>query len=371
MKKHNKITLGMFIGITFTALSVVGSTAGSLAWYAYSRAVRVSFQGTSVAKSSLLSVGIVDDSHYLTSEKEAEYGLTREEYDGHSIVFTTKVDGIDYHVIQDYLFNSPYAVNMLLPLTTNARAVGDQSALTLYESPVHGQTSMTTLADTTHYVKLPLAFKMEDSNGDNIEDIDIWLTSANTQASGENIDQALRLFVENSQRKFLMKPADKGVNTGTTRVGGPLDLDNDGTYDYNLSNHHELYYGQVSGDFVWASEKYGVPFDEAPLVNINGVSNLTESTFYSRHNEDAILPDYSLLHPAYVEYVPFGKVKPSVVNNQYVEGDTGIKIACTDSTDSVGYVTFTIFIEGWDHVVIDQAANYSFNLSLEFKVKNQ
>lgn len=360
----------MFAGIIFTALSVIGSTAGSLAWYAYSRAVRVSFQGTSVAKSSLLSVGIVDDNHYLSPEKEAEYALTREEHDGHSILFTTKVDGIDYRVIQDYLFNSPYAVNLLLPLTTNARSIYDDGQLYLFESPVHGQTSMTTIADTSHYVKLPLAFKMEDTDGNNMEDVDIWLTSANTQASGENIDQALRLFVENSQRKFLMKPADKGTTTGFTKVGGPLDLDNDGTYDYNLSDHHELYYGQSTGSFVWDSQEYGIPKESAPYDNINEVTNTVESTFYSKHNIEAILPDYSRITPARVEYVPFGQVKPSVVDNQYVVGDTGIVIACTDSTDGVGYVTFTVYIEGWDHVVIDQAANYSFNLSLEFKVNN-
>ena len=371
MKKHNKYTLGMFAGIAFTVFSVIGSTAGSLAWYAYSRTTRVNFTGTSVAKSSLLSVGLVDDYHYLSDEKVAQYELTREEYDGHSILFTHKVDGIDSSVIQDYLFNSPYAVNILLPLSTQARALESLGALTLYESPIHGDTVIDTPAITTHYVKLPLAFLMKDSDDNNIEDVDIWLTSADTQASGENIDQALRMYVENSQRKFLMKPADKGTASGKTKVGGPLDLDGDGTYDYNLSTHKEMYYGQSSDTFVWPENKYGIPKDTAPYDNVNGVTDLRESTFYSKHNMDAFVPDYSLVFPAVSEYYPFGKVKPSVdPSGNYCEGDTGFAIAKTDSEDGVGYVTFTIFIEGWDHVVVDRASNYEFNLSLEFKVNN-
>ena len=372
MKKHNKITIGLVAGTLLTAITVIGSTAGTLAWYAYSRTTRVSFVGTSVAKSALLNVGIVDDGHFLSDEKVAEYDLSREEFDGHSIVFTHKVDGIDYHVIQDYLFRSQYAVNLLLPLTTNARAINDQSALTLYESPVHGDTVLDTEAATSHYVRLQLAFRLDNGTGGNVEDEPVWLTSANSQASGKDIDKSLRIFVENSQRKFLMKPSDNSTVPARTAVGGPLDLDGDGTYDYDIGSHLELYYGQFSGVKEYSDTIYGIPKEDAPYVNINHVTNETESTFYSKHNEDAKILDYTKIDPVYAYYYPFGYVKPQVdANNNYVEGDTGFMIACTDSEDGIGYVTFTIFIEGWDHVVIDQAANYSFNLSLKFETNKQ
>lgn len=371
MKRHNKFTLGIFAGLAVSIISVIGSTAGSLAWYAYSRSTRVNFVGTSVAKSALLNVGIVDDNHFLSDEKVAYYELSREEYDGHSIVFTHKVDGIDYHVIQDYLFRSSYAVNLLFPLTTQARALNDQGALALFESPMHGDAVLDTDAQTSHYVKLPLAFKMDNGDGNNIENKDIWLTSANSQASGENIDQALRIFVENSQRKFLMKPSDKGTSTGRTKVGGPLDLDGDGTYDYNLSTNEELYYGQYSGVKSYSSTKYGIPKDDADFDNVNGVTDLRESTFYAKHNEDAYILDYTKLSALYCEYQPFGKVMPSIDSNgEYIEGATGIKMCSTDSEDGVGYVTFTIYIEGWDHSVVDRAANYNFNLSLKFETNS-
>ncbi|MDT3388479.1 MAG: hypothetical protein LIR46_12070 [Bacteroidota bacterium] len=369
MKKHNKITLGLAAGMFVTALTVFGSTAGTLAWYVYSRTTRVNFVGTSVAKSALLNVGIVDDNHYLTDEKVAEYELTREEYDGHSIVFTHKVDGIDYHVIQDYLFaGGQYAVSMLLPLTTQERAISDANALALFESPTHGDTIIDTTADTHHYVKLPLAFRMDNGSGESVHDENIWLTDVKTQATGKNIHQALRVFVENSQRKLLMKPADMGTAIGKTAVGGPLDLDGDGTYYYDGGTHLEHYYGQFSGYKEYSSDPYGIPKETAPYDNVNDVTDLTESTFYSKHNEDAKILDYTKINPVFAEYYPFGYVKPQLDSEgKYIEGTTGFKIACTDSTDGVGYVTFTIYIEGWDHVVIDQASNYSFNLSMKFE----
>lgn len=366
----------MGLGFAMTTLGIIGSTAGTLAWYAYSRSIRVNFIGTSVAKSALLNVGIVDDAPYkLSDEKLAQYELTREEFDGHSIVFTHKTDGIDYHVIQDYLFNSEYAVNMLFPLTTRARQINSPSNLSLFESPTHGVTSITTEASTTHYVKLPLAFRMTDANNDNIHGKNVWLTSANAVASGQDIHKSLRLFIENSQRKFLVKPSDNGTTIGRTYVGGLLDLDGDGTYDYNVGTHQEYYYGDFSGVKTYSEEEYGEPKESAPYDNVNNVTNLVESTFYSKHNEHAKLLDLSQIYPAYVEHYPFGLVKPDTDENgnyfENTENGHGMMMCTTDSADGVGYVTFTIFIEGWDHVVIDQAANYSFNLSLKFEVNKE
>lgn len=369
MKRHNKVTFGLLVGGAITAVGVVGSTAGSLAWYVFSSSTRINFVGTSIANSALLHAGLVDDLHYLSDEKITEYNLTREEYDGHSIVFSRSTDGLGYKVIQDYLFQSEYAVNLLFPVTTQTRALTDQYDLNLYESPFHGEAVIGNIAKKGHYVKLPLAFRMKNNNGDNVSGEDIWLTSSNVKASGIKIEDSLRIFIENSQRKFLMKPNDRTTNTGVTKVGGILDLDGDGTYDYDLASKKELYYGQYTGSLVYADEEYGIPKADAPYDNVNGVTDTSESTFYSKHNEEAYIIDQSQVTPKTVEYYPLGKVRPSTdADGKYYEGATGIKITTTDSEDGIGYANFTIFIEGWDHVVVDKAANYSFNLSLKFEV---
>ena len=370
MKREHKITIGLLAGGLVTFLTVIGSTAGSLAWYVYSVSTRVSFVGTSVAKSALLNVGLVDDSHWLSDEKVTEFSLSRETYDGHSIVFTHATDGLNSTVIQQYLFaGKTYASHQLFPLTTQSRVLADQSELVLYESPLSGNTSMTDLAKAEHYVRLPLAFYLTDTNGNPTPNIDVWLTSANIQAEGQHIDEAVRVFIENSQRKFLMKPADKSTTVGSNKVGGLLDLDDNGTYDYNIGDGKELYYGQYNGTLTHSATPYGEPEATAPYDNVNGVTDLTPSTFYAKHYENAYCVDLTKLTPKTVEYYPFGLVKPSIkTDGTYYEGATGIKMTSTDSASNIGYATFTIFIEGWDHVVVNQATNYSFNLSLKFEV---
>lgn len=373
MKTHNKFTLSFLITGMITVLSVIGSTAGSLAWYIYSRSVRVEFIGTSIAKSALLSVGIIDNAPYKIKQSTIEkYKLSREPYDGNSIVFTSSSDGLDYHVIQEYLTSSGYAVDMLFPLTTQDREISDD--LTLYESPLHGETNIKrvdNIAKISHYVVLPLAFKMTDPSGGNKANVDVWMTSASVKASGEDIDKALRLFVENSQRKFLMNPSDKSTSAGSTKVGGLLDLNKDGLYDYDKTDENkEYYYGDMTDDstITWANTEYGVPKESAQYDNVNDVSDETESTFYAKHAEEAHLANLTNVTPKVAKYETMGTVKPSYDgDNNYCEGDTGIRITTTNSTDKVGYVTFTIFIEGWDHAVVDKAANYSFTLSLAFE----
>ena len=371
-----------------SVLALVASIAGSLAWYAYNRNVYFSFVGTSVAKSTLINVGLVDDDHYLSDSKVEQYELVREEVDGHSIVFTHSSKGFSVQAIREYLFQSPYAVSMLYPLTTQERHLKNNddsynnSDLTLYRAPEYGDYIISREATKSDYVFLPFAFKISDTDGNNIKNTDIWLTDASTQASGENIDQSVRVFIHNktSQRKFLMKPADSTTTQGETKVGGLLDLDGDGTYDYDKSNGNEYYYGQYEeASITNATTKYNVPFDDAPFENVNGVVGITPtsqaSTFYAKHNENAYcvnlkdVGDNPLVTPKVAEYETFGTVNPSVLSNgDYYAGATGIPVANTGNTTGIGYVDFTIFIEGWDHVVIDRAIGYQFNLGLRFEI---
>ena len=61
MIKEKKLSLRLSILAGLVTLGLLGSTAGSLAWYAYSRTVSLGFVGTTIASSSLLNVGIVDN----------------------------------------------------------------------------------------------------------------------------------------------------------------------------------------------------------------------------------------------------------------------------------------------------------------------
>ena len=383
MKTNKKVTIGLISLACLTSAALIGTAAGSLAWYAYSRTGAISYRGTSIANTALLNVGIVDDGvvvnnstrHCISDETIEAYGLKREPSgDGHSIVFTHSSNGFDYHVIEEFLSNAGYAVDKLSPLTTQERAIDATSALSLFKSPEYGQTNINQSAVHTDYVYLPLAFRVGDgSNSTTAISTDIWLTGASVTVERENINQAVRVFIENSTTKFLMKPADNATSRGATKVGGMLDLDGDGTYDYNeRDNNKEYYYGQYTGTPTLDTNEYGVDYSTAPFINVNGVTDTSEpSTFYAKHFKGSrIITNLDNITPKVAEYETFGTVMPSINNDtgDYYVGDTGISITETSGTNGIGYANFTIFVEGWDHSVIDKAAGYKFNLDLKFEI---
>ena len=365
---------------TLAGLGIIGSTAGSLAWYAYSSSTRISFVGTSVAKSVLLNVGIVDNNHYISDEKVEQYKLEREEIDSKSIVFSKSTNGLDYRAISEYLKGSQHASNQLFPLTT--RSIGlnlnPSDSFKLYKAPNYGETDLTALADISDYVEIPFAFKVDTVGTSGVVATDVWLTESSITASGQNIDQAVRVYINNGQRSFIFKPADKTMTNGGTNVGGLLDLEGDGTYDYDKFSHKEYYYGESNvepGHYTYSDTEYGIPYDDADFENVNHVSDTSDkSTFYAKHNFEAYTVDLTGVTPKQAEYHTFGTVKPmtDAVGNYYegdpAQGGTGYKITSTSSITGVGYATFIIYIEGWDHAVIDKAVGYRFSLGLRFEM---
>ena len=360
---------------TLAGLGIIGSTAGSLAWYAYSSSTRISFVGTSVAKSVLLNVGIVDNNHYISDEKVEQYKLEREEIDSKSIVFSKSTNGLDYRAISEYLKGSQHASNQLFPLTT--RSIGlnlnPSDSFKLYKAPNYGETNLTALADISDFVEIPFAFKVDTVGTSGVVATDVWLTESSITASGQNIDQAVRVYINNGQRSFIFKPADKTMTNGATNVGGLLDLEGDGTYDYDKLDQKEYYYGESNidpQDYTWSVDEYGIPYDEADFDNVNHVTNTSDkSTFYAKHNFEAKTIDLTGVTPLTAGYHSFGTIKPMTdINGNHYEGATGYKIATTSPVSGVGYATFTIYIEGWDNVVIDKAVGYKFSLGLRFEM---
>ena len=369
MKENKKRSLGFGLVAIATAMAMLASTAGSLAWYAYSRSVRFSFIGTSVAQSALLNVGLVDNEGYFSDDDLVEFELTKERHDDNWICFSNSRSGLSVKAIQKYLFNSNHAVSRLFPVTTQARSLLDQSDLQLYKAPEAAETQFTIGAKDTDYSVLPFAFKIINEDAQYVEGKQVWLTESVCKAE-LNMEKAVRVFVEGTNKKFLMRPADQQNDTGKTKVGGLLDLDGDGAYDYDKSSMLEYCYGQFDGTPSHSSTPYPDDPEHDVCVDVNGTGDSDEqSTFYAKHYPNSYIGDYSSAPPLEAEYYCFGAVKPNMrENGQYYVGDSGIPIASTSSGSKIGYATFTIFIEGWDHALIDKVEGLSFNLGLRFEI---
>ena len=366
MNAKRKANLVLLSIASVTSLALIGSTMGTLSWYAYSTHTLLSYTGTSVRKSVLLNVGIVDNNNYISAATIQEHHLVRETLDNNSIVWTTSSDGLDGEVIQDYLEDSPYAYNMLSPVTSNERAINATSDLVLYESPEFGKTSINKVADQDSYVKIPFAFKIMNNESQLVANQKIWLTDADVQTSGHHLNDAVRVFVNNSQEKFLLKPNDNATSTSSTKVGGLLDLNGDKIYDYNVENSNEFIYGRYTGTPSFVTNPQGIDYYD----NINHTIYQEDSTFYAQHSKDANILSASSVTFLEAHYETFGTVKPKVSGDGtfYSEDGIGKPIAYTDSQAGVGYSELTIFIEGWDHAIVNEAAGYSFNLGLQFEI---
>lgn len=366
--KKLSLRLGLLLGVTSVAL--FASTAGSLAWYAYSRSVKFSFVGTTVTKSALLNIGIVDEQNLFTDEDLGDFELTRE-FDGDkNICFSKSKSGLSLKAIQKYLFNYNYAVSQLSPITTKARALDDQTYPNLYKSPEFSDIDLQTPAKTNDYVRIPFAFKIINEDAEYVEGKSVWLTDAVCSAEYD-IEESIRVYVEGTSQNFLFRPADGHTGTGATKVGGLLDLDGDGKYDYDRGTLEEYLYG----DFEQAPSLITTPYPDDDehdrLEDINGTNANEASTFLAKHHPGSSYYDsFASKPPKVAEYYNYGQVKPSIssTNGEYYAGDTGIPICSTSEGHKIGYATFTIYVEGWDHSVIDKAAGYQFNLGLKFEI---
>lgn len=382
--KHRLIVTGMAI---VTGVAFFASTAGTLAWYAYATRVSLSFTGTSVRKSELIHVGLVDGSwvideehpdgwddpstHKFTDREVFDYELTREVCGNNSIVWTTASTGFPTEAIKTFLSRSNYAYNLLSPVSTKSRALNVNTDIVLYQSPGYGITNVTELALTSQYVRLPFAFKSIGSDSKTIKNKKVWLTDAEVLADDKRINEAVRLFVDNGTDKYLVNPNIEENETGFTYVGGLLDLDGDGTYDYDISNNKEYVYGDRTGDPTYGQSGYVPPEPYLP-DNVNNVDEdyVDEglSTFYAKHKEGVLVANTSGVTYSRAEYETFGSIKPAVLSTGYFDEDSGRPITITSNTDGIGYATLTVFLEGWDHSIRNAAIGYKFSLGLTFEI---
>ena len=374
MNKEKKLSLRLGLLAGIISLGMLGSTAGTLAWYAYSRSVTVSYVGTTVASSSLLNVGLVDNGEYFSDEDLVNFDLQLEEItEGENttnrIVWSRARSGFSLDALRHYLGKSPYAVDKLSPVTTKARAYDASTNLSLFRSPEFGETDFSGAAETNSYVVLPFAFRVINENSEYVDGKNVWLTDA-TIETNHDAESSIRIFVDNGNSKFLMQPSDKTDLIGSTKVGGLLDLVGDGIYDRDTSTNKEFCYGEFENTPQYAETGYSGP---NTLVNVNGVEDeVTGTTFLAKHYPGVLVPNIQAAIPKVQTHAGVGKVKPSVdASGQfYVDPDNGngLPVATTSEGSRIGYSTLTIFAEGWDHSIIDQNVNYSFNLGLKFEI---
>ena len=380
--KVRLITTALFL---LVASAFVGSITGTLSWYVYYLRATLSFRGTSVADAEQIQVGIVSPSYIENGDTKyySIYGL--DQPDDNNICWAKPGKGLKETTVVDYLGFKGYATNELVPVTSSGYEDGDD--LVLFDAPSAGSSfDSTDYATLNKYLVLPLVFRVinvgktgDDEYGKNKE---IWIThfdvsAAAPDSSASNINQALRLHVHNQtdDTKFIITPADDLTASDAAQpsipVAGLLDLNKDGFYDRTGDDEHM--YGEYTGSPTDTSVITEDQDEISASTNINNVENEPETynSFWAYHSEGTILNSYAGYTLAEQYYYGFNQIAPERDSTQQGRLINGMPVAKTqNNADALAYLTLTVWLEGWDHVVVDEAIGHFFNLGITFEVNN-
>lgn len=394
-----------------TFIAFAGALTGTLAWYAYATRASVSLDGTSVYSTEQLQMGLktsksislVDDfsSRYEETGSSGQtrfYSLKKDDDASYSEVvetndslywFTQPGSGLTSADIGNYINRvSSYSAytNTLIPVTTRAYEKGD--GLNLYRSPARGE-DFRGVAEEYSYSKISFAFRVVTTSKEYVKNQGIWLVDAKESVSSSAGD-SLRLFFEGERRikqddesyiseesKVLFNPNAK--NDGTTTVAGLLDLDNDGYYDfdqidYSTATGREYIYGlgyenqPENTQSVFENDVFGKESDINHYYGEDVAEDKKEkNTFFAAHKEGnrgyESLDSYDLPKQHYQGQESVYPQDKSGVLTQ------GTVLTSTSGDDlAIASLDMTLFMEGWDHSVIDKNIDYQFQLGLTFQV---
>lgn len=393
MKTNTSVRLFLVGFSLLTFLSFVGVTSGTLAWYAYSTRATLAYKGVSVYNAEQLQIGIQDAAQVqnrkikLSDEELAEHNCAR---DSNNIVWAKFGAGIDSTVISAYLSGAAIIpenyTSSLTPVTTLDRTLnpvvnpGD-NPLPLYKAPSAGVNNTTIAAETTSYIQIPFVFRTVDNNNEYVGGSSIWLRKTEAKVISTNktdITKSLRIFTEdpeNTTRRYLINPSDSN-QTGSTTVAGLLDLNHDGYYDHSATDSYtdqkELLYGSYSYTTGTDHIEYGEKLaEDTALDNFNNLSDTTHgaNSFYAKHRKDIrTITNKDNIVLGQAQYYGMGSMAPSLnPSTGGFSGGTPITSTAADG-DKIARLNVTIFLEGWDHSVIDTALECQFYLGLTFEI---
>lgn len=396
-----KVWAAILSATTFTAFA--GAVAGTLAWYAYATRASASLNGTSVYSTEQLQMGLrtenitslVDDfssSYRLLSESDGvktyrlEQGVQSNfieviETSQYRYWFTESGTGLSMDDIQPYLEKkaiNPYYTNTLVPVTTGKYKEGDE--FHLYRNPRKAEDNKVA-ADQDSYKTIDFAFRVTDSSSNLIKDQGIWLANAKESVSGSASD-SLRLYFEGDSKKadgskdtkkVLFNPTSQ--KDGSIMTAGLLDLDMDGYYDYDtdyMDGGKEHIYGLF--DDQPTSDKRS-RFDEEVSGKDSDINSyysdnetdFEQNTFYAKHKKGIDgYRTYDGIDMPYCEYQGQESVYPLDQNGVLSKGE--VLTRTSDDSLAIANLSMTIYLEGWDHSVIDKNIDFTFQLGLTFQI---
>ena len=380
MKKFNpaKLLFG-FLGLA-TFASLVGTVSGSLAWYAYSTRATLSYTGTSIEKADQLQVGICSPTRITTyTTKE----MSEETYEGDNnyYYFAPVGNGLTSSLLTKYLDANGYATNYLIPATSGSYQDGD--ALHLKRSPIqemHGNVRPSQKGDYAYFqFVFRIAKSTFSSTTEYLDGQEIWLKDATARASfagNGSVYKSLRIFVDRTGTlsNYIFNPSAE--QAGFTKVGGVLDLDNNGYFDYD-GDGKEILYGDYDTTVNTDSKLSVDGYNDADEISDVNQSGATEADSFTAAHAQGIryftkekLAECGIKTAQYKCLSDITPVSDGSGRLTNPDPDNPVSICKTAGNEDHYFarVNMTIYLEGWDFSVIDTELNHLFDIGLTFEI---
>lgn len=346
MRNSTRIILALSL---ISAMVGGGSVSATYAWYQLSADKSIEIDGTSFGRSTDLKIGFVSNAH-LTSDNLI-FDLANSELENKDIYWCDSVT-ITSDIVEYVLNSNGYSSENIYPITSGSFNRG-QKDFNLYEPPLLNCTfnEYHSLASTNQYIHLSLAFMSRGgySTSSSVnEGSKIYLSDFNI--AGKAKDATRVRFASETLGNILTSPSD--MQDGYTLVGGPLDLDQDGEFDYRQDTKKEIFYGQHDEDI-----DYDLPYeDDAKNVDRNFDS------FANPNHSSGVYPIKDTDKTATKAYYE--------AMNKYIY--TGVEESVLPLTETdeygIGFLDIDIFLEGWDHDLINSVIGSSIGLAMEFGI---
>jgi len=354
MREKFKSNILLGLAATLPVACFAACITSTFAWYAYNKTATVLYSGTSVIANKQLQVGIETDVDL------TDFGLTT--VDG--IAWAKPGSSISDSCITYYLTQTKHATNSLSPATSRGYTMGDD--LSLYKPVTDEITSNPEKANTQSYVQLPLTFRViELATNKPVGNKPVWVTATILRGDDYNVQKGLRVHFDDGTNGFIYNPSQK-TDSGSTTIGGLLDMDGDDYYEYDYDGYEKIY-----GDLVSGTPTYEYQVEDSDYDDVNKTGETENTCFYAKHkggtwkvnNFDSLVFDKA-------EYYSQQDVIPEYDPGTSLYSE-GMPVCVTeDNEEAIGKVTMTVWLEGWDHVVVDRIIDLSFDLNLVFEVNH-
>ena len=267
-----------------------------------------------------------------------------------------------------------------MPVTSRGYNAGED--LSLYVAPQAGHPEFENAAPINQYAKIPFAFRVvrTDRTGANIfaKKQNIWVSNAKAIADGgvNNIYKSVRVFFSGQKldgdnyvaNKFIFNPSAQAGDQRYTNVAGLLNLNNNDYYDLYPGSYGvggtEIIYGDYDGSATTTVLADDSGYDD---INGTGISNRT-TTFTAKHRGgNNVYTSLDGITPHKANFKSLSDIKPTADSSGFLSG--GEVIAVTSNTEyAIANLEATVYIEGWDHSVINEEAEHKFFLGMTFEI---